>query len=290
MKVFPSQAMKIEGTDTIDYLKSEAYIHYFNRVMLMCLNLFKWEGLPPSIPERYIEKVLFQDGKMCIVDDVESVGLMPLKCEPYEELNVIDEPVSYLCYSNNGYMEDFKTEDIEIIRNNKLSYATQYLINYHIKKLFNLDVTIDKNLWYQRNMGIIKSNDDTRLTIKNLIDQYDKNAYIVYGHKDLDLKDNLEHLNFNIPFIADKLEDIKDKKWNELINMLGINSANTSKKERLITDEANANNQLIELSVDIMLAERQEAVERINKRWGLNIKVSLRNDNEIKKEEMEGNE
>lgn len=286
MKISPSNVMKIESTDTIDYLKSESYNHYMNRLMLMCTILFKWEGLPETIPERYIEKVLFENGKIAFVED-ENVNIIPLKCEQYSELNIVEEPTSWLCYSNNGYMKDFKNSDIEIIRNNRYSFATRYLINYHIKKLFNLDITIDKNLWYQRNMGIIKSNDETRLTVANLIEQYDKNSYIVYGHKDLDLKDNLEHLSFNIPFIADKLEEIKDKKWNELINMLGINSVNTSKKERLITDEANANNQLIELSADIMLAERQEAVERINKRWGLNIKVSLRNNSEIKKEEKE---
>lgn len=279
MQVFPSKAMKIEETDTMEYKSSEAYTHYLIRLMLMCTSLFKWEGLPNNIPERYIEKVLFYNGDIAFVDD-ENTGLCALKCEQYDKLNLYDESTSWMCYSDNGYIKDYKTEDIEIIRNNKFSYPTRYLIEYHIKKLFNLDLTIDKNLWYQRNMAIIKSTDETRLTTKNIVEQYDKNAYIVYGHKDLDLKDNIDNLNFNIPLIADKLEEIKDKKWNELINMLGINSANTTKKERLITDEANANNQLIDLDADVMLAEREEAVERINKRWNLNIKVSLRNKEE----------
>lgn len=289
-KQYPSKAMRIEEVDNSTYFTSEAYQHYLIRLMLMCTALFKWENLPPNIPERYIEQVLFYEGKIAFVKQEESVGLMALKCEQYGSLNLYNEPTEWLCYSDNGYLEDFKSEDIEIIRNNRFSYPTKFLINYHIKKLFNLDITIDKNLWYQRNMSILKSSDETRLTMNNIIDQYDKNSYIIYGKKELDIKDNIENLNFNIPFIADKLEEIKSKKWNELINMLGINSANTDKKERLITDEANANNQLIELDVDIMLAEREEAVKRINERWGLNITVSLRNENKTneKVEEKEG--
>jgi hypothetical protein len=243
----------------------------------MCTSLIKWENLPEGIPERYIEKSLFTNGKLAFVNNEDSTGFSILKCEGYSELNLYDEPIKWLCYSDNMYMQDYNTEDIEIIRNNKHEIATLFLIRHGLERICNLDRTIDKNLWYQRNLAIIKSTDETIMTNKNLMQQYDQNNFIAYGKKDLELKDNIDKLSFDIPFIADKLEDIKDRKWNELLNMLGINSANTSKKERLITDEANANNQLIELSADVLLAERQLAVERINKRWGLNIKVSLRN-------------
>jgi hypothetical protein len=275
----PSNVMKINEVDKAQYFNSETYINYLSRLMLMITSLFKWDNLPNNIPERYIEKVLFEEGKIAFVNSSE-FGLITTKCTQYSALNIYAEPLAWLCYSDNGFMEDYKTDDIEIIRNNKYCYPTRQLIEHHLQRLTNIEVTIDKNLWYQRNLAIIKSTDETRLTTSNIIDQYDNNSFIIYGKKDLELKDNIEKLDFDIPFIADKLEDIKERKWNELINMLGINSANTQKKERLITDEANANNQLINLSVDIMLAERQQAVERINKRWGLNINVNLRNKNE----------
>lgn len=280
-KQYPSKVLKIEEVSNAEYWNSETYVHYLTRLMLMCTSLFEWTGLPQGMPERYLEKVLFNDGQLAFVND-SSYGIIATKCSSYQSFNFYNEPISWLCYSDNGYYKNFNTNDIEIVRNNKYSFSTRYLIEHHIQRLFNIERTIDKNLWYQRNMVILKSSDSTRLTMSNLVDQYDKNNLLIYGHEDLDLKDNIDKLDFNIPFIADKLEDIKDRKWQELINMLGINSANTQKKERLITDEANANNQLIDLSVDIMLAERKLAVEAINKRWGLNIEVKLRNE---KKEE-----
>jgi hypothetical protein len=281
-KVYPSKVERIEEVDNVTYLNSEAYIHYFNRLMLMITSLFKWENLPNNIPERYIEKVLFGEGNVAFVND-ESMGLICTKCMQYDSLNIYNEPLAWLCYSDNGYYQDYKNVDIEVVRNNKYSIPSSYLINHHLQRLYNLEITIDKNLWFQRNMAIVKSSDETALTRKNIVEQYDKNSFIVYGKKNLETENLLETLGFNVPFIADKLEDIKERKWNDLIGMFGINSANTSKRERLITDEANANNQLTDLSVDVLLAERQLAVERINKRWNLNIKVSLRNS----REEME---
>ena len=292
-KQYISQVERIQEVDNVNYLTSEAYIHYFNRLMLMITSLFEWKNLPNNIPERYIEKVLFEFGDIAFVND-DVLGLICLKCEPYSSLNLYREPTAWLCYSDNGYMKDYLSSDIEIVRNNKYSIPSQYLIEHHLQRLYNLEVTIDKNLWFQRNIGIVKSSDETAMTRKNIIEQYDKNSFIIFGKEKLNTENLLETLSFDVPFIADKLEDIKDRKWNDLIGMFGVNSANTSKRERLITDEANANNQLIDLSVDVLLAERKIAVEKINKRWNLNIEVDLRNKREeqeiVSRETMEGGE
>jgi hypothetical protein len=64
------------------------------------------------------------------------------------------------------------------------------------------------------------------------------------------------------------------------------------KKERLITDEANSNNELINLNLQSFLVPRQEACKQFNKLFGLEgtdkeLSVKVRSDlyNVIKKEE-----
>ena len=57
---------------------------------------------------------------------------------------------------------------------------------------------------------------------------------------------------------------------------LGINNANTDKRERLITSEADSNNQFIDSCGAMFLEARQRACEEINKKFGLNIKCELR--------------
>ena len=60
------------------------------------------------------------------------------------------------------------------------------------------------------------------------------------------------------------------------MTFLGINNANTEKRERLITDEVEANNEHIDLSAECMLKARQRAAEQINELFGTNITVKLR--------------
>lgn len=54
---------------------------------------------------------------------------------------------------------------------------------------------------------------------------------------------------------------------------MGINNENYEKKERMIRDEVNANNQLIQYNFNVALETRQEALEKVNKMFGTNITI-----------------
>ena len=134
--------------------------------------------------------------------------------------------------------------------------------------------------------------ENQRLTMENLINQIDENKPAVFGTKELasTIKDDLRVLPTNPPFIADKLNDYKKEIWNEALTFLGINNLN-EKKERLITDETNSNNELINLNLQSYLTPRKEACKQFNKLFGLEgdkaIDVKVRSDlyNIIKQEE-----
>ena len=79
-----------------------------------------------------------------------------------------------------------------------------------------------------------------------------------------------------MPKVFTELQRQKISIWNEALTFLGINNANTEKRERLITDEVEANDAHIELSAECMLKARENAIEEINRIFGTNIKVSLR--------------
>ena len=67
---------------------------------------------------------------------------------------------------------------------------------------------------------------------------------------------------------------------NEALTFLGINNANTDKKERLITDEVKANDEQLYVARQVMLNARKQACEEINKMFGLNIDVEFRGEEE----------
>ena len=90
----------------------------------------------------------------------------------------------------------------------------------------------------------------------------------------------------------DKLTMLKHDIWDECLTFLGLNNANTDKKERLITSEVDSNLEHIEMSLQCMLSARQYACDEINKMFGLNmgVRFKLDKEDEVEPEEPEETE
>ena len=84
-----------------------------------------------------------------------------------------------------------------------------------------------------------------------------------------------------MPYVADKLLEEKKKIENELLTLFGLNNV-IEKKERMIVDEANANNDYINRNVDLLYKNRKQACDEINEKFGLNISVKRVNNIEEK--------
>ena len=74
------------------------------------------------------------------------------------------------------------------------------------------------------------------------------------------------------PYLVDKLQIQKQEMERELLTFLGINNT-LEKKERLLVDETNSNNQFIKMASDIGFKQRQLACEQMNQMFGLNVSV-----------------
>lgn len=265
-------------------LNNRTYTDYFYRLMLIARSLFKWEGLPNGIDEKWIEKYLFYEGT-CVFYKDPTLGYMVTKWSVDGTLNAYDEPTTIKPYAaniivlNGGHTLD-NNKDCVIIRNNDDMIPTFPTIQLYSADLTNIKRTIDVNIANQKTPVVVTCTDKQKLTFKQAIKQRDENEPVIYGDKNIDMN-NINVLRTESPIVFDKLQIQKNNIWNECMTFLGINNANTDKRERLVDDEVQANNQLIKANEDVMLKARERACDLINKMFGLNVSVRRRTDLKI---------
>lgn len=260
-------------------LNMAVFSDYYKRLRLLALSLFEWENLPESMNERFLEQCLYWYGKAAIVNDP-TLGIINTKCTPSESLNIYGEATEYHCYST-GYDANFPLDDMVYVRNNLETLPTDATIQLFAQRLYEAERTIDVNIKAQKTPVIILCDEKQRLTMKNIYMKYDGNEPVIYGKKGLDI-DDIKVLRTDAPFVADKLEEYKRNVWSEALSFLGINNVMTEKKERLVTGEVDANNQMIDLSAQTMLLTRELAADKFNRLWpGRNISVRQRSYQEI---------
>lgn len=251
---------------------------YFYRLMLISKALFKWENLPNGIDEKWIERYLFTEGA-CIFYKDPTLGFMVAKMGENGMLNAYDEPTDVFPYATNyEYTGEqlINNANCVIIRNNDDMLPTAPTIQLYAYKLTNIDRTIDTNIMAMKMPIIVKCTDKQKLSLKQAMNQRNDNEPVIYADKSLNTEE-ISVLKTDAPIVFDKLQIQKHAVWNECMTFLGVNNANMDKRERLVDDEVQANNEQVQASEDVMLKARERACELINKMFGTNIKVSRRN-------------
>ena len=150
-------------------------------------------------------------------------------------------------------------------------------------RLYEAEQTAMINIKAQKTPVLLLMDEKQRLTMENLYSQYEGNRPVIFGDKNSLGENVIKAINTQAPFIADKIINYKKEIWNEALTFLGINNIMVDKKERLITDEANSNNELINLNLQSYLAPRQEACRQFNEKFGFTgtdkeISVRVRSD------------
>ena len=267
---------KMTETDIAMNINNLTYIDYLNRLKLIATSLFTWKGLDEVAgfgASRFLELVLYENGRACFVKDKEK-GYLALRVNPSDKLNVYMLPEKVLAWSL-GYNKDYLFDDVIYIMNNNLEIPTSQSLQLFAYRLYEIERTIDTNLIAQKTPVLIEGDTKTILTLKNVYMQYSGNTPFIFGNKQFDISNKLNVLKTDAPYLIDKLEDHKHEIWNEALTYLGIDNANTDKKERLITSEVKSNDELINYYLNCFYKTRKDACDRINEKYNLNIELSL---------------
>lgn len=282
----------------------ETYWQYIDHFTMIGLRLFNYEGLPNGIKATTIEEQLFYNGKCVITKHPETEHVLVLPCETFSQ-NAMGQPTKFKAYSYSSKDRkkliiegkislDGKDGDGVVISNNYLDKPTYGLLDLWARRLAEIDVTIDQNIFAMRQPFILVADEDNENSVKLFFSKYtDFEPVVVVKDKKENKKKNMvdlveekrldERMNVLQLGVEDRtatLEDAKQEIINWIYTMFNINNGVSRKKERMIVDEVNINNEQIELVQNISLVEREEAIELANKLFGLNIKVERSVENE----------
>ena len=280
-------------------INDATYIDYLERFKKVALSVFEWVNLPSSMNAQWLEKCLYYNGQASLLKTKE-YGFINTNCCNNGDLNIYGLPVNLHCYSFNfdsnrklytgliSGLTDAQKEQREyyeaiLVENNWERVPTCGSMELFALRLYEAEQTAYVNIKAQKTPILVLVDEKQRLTMENLYSQYDGNRPFIFGDKQNLSADSLRVLKTDAPYIADKIIDYKKEIWNEALTFLGINNIMIDKKERLITDEANSNNELINLNLQSYLAPRQEACKQFNEKFGFTgtdkeISVRVRSD------------
>ena len=243
-----------------------------NHYQMLALNRYKWENLPKGIESRYIEQMLYDNGE-CAMFDHPDLGLCVLRSSSRENLNIYGEPTKLTLTGFNEHRTVMMDECVRIM-NNDLGLPTLPNIVYYARRMAEIDDIIMQNLRQQRVPYLFATDENNSFSMKSLYDRMYQGEPAIFIDKEM-LKgepENVMVIPTTAPYLVDKLQIQKQEMERELLTFLGINNT-LEKKERLLVDETNSNNQFIKMASDIGFKQRQLACEQINEMFGLNVRV-----------------
>ena len=176
------------------------------------------------------------------------------------------------------------------IMNNDLALPTLPDIVYYARRMAEIDDIIMQNLRQQRVPYLLATDENNSFSVKTLYDRMYQGEPAIFIDKEM-LKgepENIMVLPTQAPYLVDKLQIQKQEMERELLTFLGINNT-LEKKERLLVDETNSNNQFIKMASDIGYKQRQLACEQMNEMFGLNVSV-IETQDEFQQEVMDDGE
>lgn len=253
-----------------------SYILYFNRLCELAISVFSWKNLPDTVDERFLELTLLSKGYALFFKD-EVMGFLGLPCMIGGRLNNYNVPIDRTAYAANGYQNRKTENDSVIIYNNELRCNDYLMIEYYAKRLWFMDQIIDININAQKTPVLITGDQKQKLTLKNLYQKYDGNAPFIFGDSSLATQP-LGAINTGAPFNADKIYQIRTNVWNEALTFIGVSNVAIEKKERVIKDEIQQLNGGTVSGRYSRLQARKQACKEINKMYGLNVSVDVRED------------
>lgn len=286
--------MSKNRTQRKDKYMTKAYYTRLWRMRLsdLACNMFPYKGMPEEINMNAVSKMVMLGGYAIFFKDKALDKYFCLEgaltgVDPYGYPNFA-KPISKNISEGIIFPEMKVGEECIIIYANKVrGSALPYIVEF-ADKLAELDVAIKMNTRAMKHPLMLKTTEQKKESISSLMAQYEDDYYVVFTDQSLLDNTSLQVMDFKVS--ASEILNLQKEKEtvvNEFFNVFGI-SGSVEKRERMISGEMNAMMEQVAVNREMWMAPQRDAIEKINKMFGLNIEIDVpkyMDDAEIVKEE-----
>lgn len=282
---YPTLKYKYDFDKGIDKpLALRAYICYFlDRLQSM----FKWEGLPDTIPQKWLESYLLVDGQCAVINTDKGIfatnGGMGADPDEYyipTKYIVTNPYLPEQASAGRNYTISGDGQDAVLVRNDTYTVGLMPLLLKYCTQMVENDITMSiADIWSRASVAMSAADDQTKESAELWLKRLRKGELGVIGEAPFLAGNQNESLRTNpIGTVAGTLTDLIE--YHQylkagLYNEIGLNSNYNMKREAIMSNETKLNDDALHPLIDTMLACRKEAAEEINKLFGTEITVEF---------------
>ena len=269
-----------------DVLNTSTRLYYSRYIAGLAMTVFEWINLPKELDQRFIEKVLLEQGEIALTYDEAMSQFVALPFTVNGKYDIYGNPVSINLKSvDNGYRLRVDDKERFVIIYNDYNYkGSMTEINLFARRLSDLERTIDVNVFAQKTPTLWACESQIeKLEVENAIKQYGDNRTSIVAKNILSKK--VDAITPNVPFKGLELQSLKRQIMAEAYTYFGIPSNADEKAERLITAEVESANGGTTAAQNLRFKIRREKVKEINEKFadrlqGKKIDVKVTSDDE----------
>ena len=247
----------------------------FNMFLSKTLTMFKYKGLPDTIPYEILENYLQTTGKVFIFKYDDDLIALPIELN-HDKVDYYNRPTTgniFLNDENKLITVDLK--DGVLISNDYLQLGFTELFNKYSYLINQSELTLYiANIWKRASKIISASDDSTIQSAKEYVNKIENGDISIISTNPIFNDLNITTDNVTSVSLSELIQYDNYFKSN-LFNEIGLSSNKDMKKERLITSEIEQNNNVIYPFVDNMIDCRKTGISKVNDMFNLNISVEF---------------
>lgn len=254
------------------------FINFLAKFEREAISIYKWENLPNYIKERDIEYLLYRYRQVTIKKD--DYGLFHILQSWNAEYNLYGYPIKINIRYPDGRTEIKNIDDSDIVTIFDTSVYDSGRIDYISiwgEKYASVQTTIDEQIINQRTPFVISGTTPSEIEKAVKAVQYMVNGVKIMA-LDSGTLNNIKIWDLNPPYNVESLIQVQQEYLKRASECVGIDSLESfGKKERMIKDEVESNDEHLSLILQDSLNSRKRGCIELKDKFGIDWNVDVLN-------------